>query len=135
MIGVGMLIMIGVTMGESPPLLKGPEAKAARVVKEFPRYELMGRLWRNIVIAPNPSLDALSRLAQQLHAEDPLIPFHIFTDGNTQQFRRFMLANIHYNDPVRYPHPKAWADRHYIAMINQFGGTDVGSCNYSKAVR
>ena len=49
--------------------------------------------------------------------------FRIFTDGNEEQFRRFMLWDIHYakDDSARYPYPEAWGNRHDIAMINEFG--------------
>jgi hypothetical protein len=46
----------------------------------------------------------------------------IFTDGNAQQFERYRLWDIHRTKPdaARYPAPKAWADRHEIAVIQEF---------------
>ena len=74
-------------------------------------------------VAAEASIDALTALARRLHAEDPRSSFRIFTDGNEEQFRRFMLWDIHYakDDSARYPYPEAWGNRHDIAMINEFG--------------
>jgi hypothetical protein len=127
---LGMLVIIAGIMGQrSPPAkapdtppLSAPEVKAARVVKEFPSYQSVGRQRRNVVVAPDNSIEALTALAKRLHAEDPKSSFAIFTDGNESQFRRYMLWDLHYTkaDTARYPYPQAWADRHYIAIINQF---------------
>jgi hypothetical protein len=116
MMGLGLVVIIGASVGRA---LETPEAP---VVGAFPSYQKAGRHWRNVVIAPDPSIDALTALAQRLHAEDPKSSFWLFTDGNTQQFRRLMLWDLHSGkaDAARYPYPKAWANRHRIAMINEF---------------
>jgi hypothetical protein len=64
-----------------------------------------------VVIAPGASIDALTALAQRLHAEDPRSSFRVFTDGNEQQFRRFRLWDVHYtkDDSARYPYPRRGA--------------------------
>ena len=100
-----------------------PQVNIAAILKEFPSHEKAGRRWRNIVISPDNSVEALIALTKQLHAEDPRTSFWIYTDGNNQQFRRLILWDLHYAkaDSAQYPYPKAWADRHNIAIINQFG--------------
>ena len=115
--GFGLAVIIGAMTGMAA------ETPETRVVKEFPSYEKAGRRWRNVVISPGASIDALAALAQRLHAEDPRSSFRIFTDGKEQQFRRFRLWDVHYtkDDSARYPYPEAWGNRHYIAMIHKFG--------------
>jgi hypothetical protein len=106
------------------PSRAAPEVKAARVLKEFPSYRHpVGHIKRSIVITPGPSLEALVALAKHLRRDDPESSFMIFTDGNAQQFRRYMLWNIHYakDDFTRYPYPKEWANHHGIALIHRFG--------------
>jgi hypothetical protein len=117
-ITVGLVAIIGASVGMAP------ETPEAPVVGEFPSYQKAGRHWRNVVIAPDPSIEALTALAQRLHAEDPKSSFWLFTDGNAQQFRRLMLWDLHSGKPdtARYPYPEAWANRHRIAMINEFVG-------------
>jgi hypothetical protein len=91
-------ILLAVSVGAGTKLTKPPnnpppvalEAKAARVMKEFPSYQVMGRRWRNVVVSPDNSLEALTALVKQLHAEDPKSSLEIFTDGDEQQFRRYM---------------------------------------------
>jgi hypothetical protein len=73
---VGLVLGLGVMVGERSPLAKPPadaarttpETQEARIVKEFPSYRhpTNGMLARSIVIAPNPSLDALVALARWL---------------------------------------------------------------------
>jgi len=97
------------------------EVKAARVVKEFPSYQVMGRRWRNIVVSPDNSMEALTALAKRLHAEDPKSSFEFFTDGDAQQFRRYMrwATRPTRSNPAQYPYPEAWAERHSIAMAQE----------------
>jgi hypothetical protein len=98
-----------------------PETHAARVLKEFPSYEVMGRRWRNIVVSPDNSMEALTALAKRLHAEDPKSSFEFFTDGDAQQFRRYMrwATRPTRSNPAQYPYPEAWAERHSIAMAQE----------------
>ena len=105
---------------DSPPPM-APEVKAARVVKEFPSYQVMGRRWRNIVVSPDNSLEALTALAKRLHAEDPKSSFDFFTDGDAQQFQRYMrwASRPTRSNPAQYPYPEAWAERHGIAMVQE----------------
>ena len=68
----------------------------------------MGRRWRNIVVSPDNSLEALTALAKRLHAEDPKSSFEFFTDGDAQQFQRYMpwaTRPTRFN-PAQYPYPK-----------------------------
>jgi hypothetical protein len=118
MMGLGLVAILGAFGGMAP------ETPEAPVVGEFPSYQKAGRHWRNVVIAPDPGIDALTALAQRLHAEDPKSSFWLFTDGNAQQFRRLMLWDLHAGKPdtARYPYPDAWANRHRIAMIKEFVG-------------
>jgi hypothetical protein len=127
-LGVAVIGALGGLFSSSPeppadPPLMVLETTVTPVVKEFQSYERTGRRWRNVVVSPGISIDVLTALAQRLHAEDPRSSFRIFTDGNEQQFRRFMLWDVHSvkNDSARYPYPEAWGNRHYIAMINEFG--------------
>jgi hypothetical protein len=131
-IGLGMLTTIGPSIGQHSPPHKptdefapiAAETKAAPVLKEFPSYRHpVGHTKRSIVIAPGPSLEALIALAKRLRREDPESSFMIFTDGNAQQFRRYMLWDTHYakDDSARYPSPKEWANHHGIALIHRFG--------------
>ena len=105
---------------DSPPPM-APEVKAARVVKEFPSYQVMGRPWRAIVVSPDNSLEALTALAKRLHAEDPKSSFEFFTDGDAQQFRRYMryASRPTSSNPAQYLYPKAWAERHAIATLQE----------------
>ena len=105
---------------DSPPPI-APEVKAARVVKEFPSYQVMGRRWRTIVVSPDNSLEALTALAKRLHAEDPKSSFEFFTDGDAQQFRRYMrwASRPTSSNPAQYPYSKAWAERHGIAGVQE----------------
>jgi hypothetical protein len=105
---------------DSPPPM-APEVKAARVVKEFPSYQVKERRWRNIVVSPDNSLEALTALAKRLHAEDPKSSFEFFTDGDAQQFRRYMrwASRPTGSNPALYPYSKAWAERHGIADLNE----------------
>ena len=132
-ISLGMVTIIGASVGQRslpnrPPDEPAPsaaETKAAPVLKEFPSYRHpAGHNKRCIVIAPGPSLEALVALAKRLRREDPKSSFMIFTDGNAQQFRRYMLWDIHYvkDDSAQYPYPKEWANHHGIALIHRFGG-------------
>jgi hypothetical protein len=128
---IGALAIFGASVGSPapPPIAPGdpppmaPETTEAPVVKEFQSDEEAGRRGRNVGIAPDTSIDALTALAQRLHAEDPQRSFWIYTDGNEEQFRRLMLWDLHYGTPdmARYPYPEAWANRHGIAMIHEFG--------------
>jgi hypothetical protein len=131
-IGLGMLTIIGASVGQrslphKPPDESAPiaaETKAAPVLKEFPSYRhSVGHNKRSIVITPGPSLEALVALAKRLRREDSESSFMIFTNGNAQQFRRYMLWDIHYakDDSAQYPYPKEWANHHGIALIHRFG--------------
>jgi hypothetical protein len=106
---------------DSPPPI-APEVKAARVVKEFPSYQVSGRRWRNIVVSPDNSLEALTALAKRLHAEDPKSSFEFFTDGDAQQFRRYMrwASRPAGSNPAQYPYSRDWAERHGIAILQDF---------------
>ena len=105
---------------DSPPPI-APEVKAAHVVKEFPSYQVRGRRWRNIVVSLDNSLEALTALAKRLHAEDLKSSFEFFTDGDAQQFRRYMrwASRPPGSNPAQYPYSKAWAERHGIAGLNE----------------
>jgi hypothetical protein len=117
MLGIVAVVPAGTKAPTPTPTV--PEAKPARVLKEFPSYHRMGRHWRNIVVAADNSIEALTALARRLHREDPKSAFTLFTDGNEEQFRHYMLWDLHYSQPdsATYPYPQAWADRHYIATI------------------
>jgi hypothetical protein len=113
-------VAAGTKSAKPPP---DPQGNAAAILKEFPRYQLpFRRPMRNIVIAPGPSLEALTALAKRLHRDDPHSMFRIFTDGDAQQFQRFRLWHTHFGQPdsAQYPYPKEWANRHNIAIINEF---------------
>jgi len=105
----------------TPP--QEPQANITPILKELPRYQgKMGRRWRNIVISPDYPIDTLVALAKHLHREDPEASFHIFTDGNAQRFREFMLWDIHFATPkgAQHRYPERWANEHHIAHILDF---------------
>jgi hypothetical protein len=128
--GLGMLVIIGTIMGQRSPPPKppgdppptAPEVKAARVVKEFPRYQRPGGpVVRGIVIAPNPSLEELIALAKRLYRENPDSLVVIFTDGDEKKFRQFMQWDLHETKPdaARYPKPEKWLERHELAIVHR----------------
>jgi hypothetical protein len=56
LMGFGLAVIIGAMTGMAA------ETPETRVVKEFPSYEKAGRRWRNVVISPGASIDALTAL-------------------------------------------------------------------------
>jgi hypothetical protein len=114
------LLIVAVEAGTKRAPPQEPQANTVAILKEFPSDQHMGRHWRNIVISPNNSIEALTALAKRLHHDNPKTWFRIFTDGNDQQFRKYMLWNMHYasDKGPQHPYPEAWANRHAIAMIH-----------------
>src|SRR4029450_3936176 len=91
------------------------QAHMATILKEFPSYRHPLRFTkRNIVIARDPSLEALVALAKRRHHDDPESRFMIFTDGDEKQSRRYMAfpKNRRNNAKLRIISPILRESRH-----------------------
>lgn len=112
--------------------------------KELKNYVKSGKTWRNIVIPPKTSREDLITLAKVLHSKDSKSYFHIFDDD--AKFEEYMNWDINYGkvkdkdgkvktidkcsdvaycqtliqqEKYAFPFPKAWGDKHDIAIINE----------------
>jgi hypothetical protein len=130
-IGLGMFVIISAIVGQHAPPTKATteqtppvehHAKATAVLQEFPSYQKMGRRWRSVVISPNTTIEELAALMKRLHHEDPKTSFNVFTNGDTKQFRKYMLWTTHYatEKASKHPYPEAWANRHHVGHLHQF---------------
>lgn len=113
-----------------------PTATSVSEPEEPPKYVdhgvykkgLGGATWGNLSVSPTITRSELSAVAKHFHRQNPKLPFHIFTDYAGVE--KYVKYDSHYGTPQAgaYPYPKAWAEKHYVGMVNCM--IAPGGCNW-----
>lgn len=86
--------------------------------RELAKSRKGDRTFRNFVVSDPISREELIALAENVHRLYPNDAARFFDDD--KEFGQFAEWDANYPDK-RYPYPKEWAAKHYLALMNRMG--------------
>lgn len=123
--------------------------------KELESYEKGGKIWKNIVVPSNASVDEIEQMARDIHIKDPKSSYHIFDDDT--KFKEFKDWDMNYGkvrdkdgkvkeiseclnvvycrmliqqEKYPYPAPRKWMEDHLVVNIQQMMDVNGGGMKW-----